>query len=138
MTFNLFQWIVDATQREPHWWGRQCSILNATCILLWASMVETWGAWRCVLIAVCLISIGLMWTTSRSAAWFARVDFGPYCRRVMWVTSILLFPVMDLTATSLSSFLSNAATAAFFSFAACRPPAPPKRRPSMRTAGGMT
>ena len=140
MMFNLFQWIVDASQRQPQWWCQQCVKVEFVCLLLMATLrAEPWDAFSCVTFALNLLSVAVLWWVSASlpvlsglsASWVTGI------RRGQWLLSLACV-LLVRDAAAAAGAVAGLAVSSFFSFAACRPPAPPKRRPSMRTAGGMT
>lgn len=129
--FDLFQWLVDATQRQPHWWCRQCVIAAAvTSAMTEFFRPELRTAWGYIIIGLDATLLVLMWGASASAASAVTLSIPKVMRVVLWCFSGLSLFVLFVkpSAYQFASSVSGIMFASVWSFAASRPPAPPKRK----------
>lgn len=136
MTFDPFQLAVDASQRQPHWWCRQCTYVMGMSSALWFVLLDepmTLGRWFFALITVwCVIH---SWRASASAEACARAATPRWWSITLWFMA-LVGVLAASTASSAASGMFGVTIAAFGSFASCRPPAPPKRKERLAFGGG--
>lgn len=131
MKFDLFQWLVDVSQRQPHWWCRQCTIGAAlTFSMTELFRPETRAVWGYIHLGVWATWLASMWVISASAALAGEQGFPKGMRVVLWCCAgVGLFILSrEPSPFRFASFVADIMIASFYSFAACRPPAPPKRK----------
>lgn len=131
MNFNIFQWLVDTSQKQPHWWARQATIISMILLALRVALRGAPDAGTYVLVAVCLVAFCLNWYMTADAERCAYIGTSPvWFSRLFWV--FVIFAALLSLAEQTASGYAGAAWAicfnAIYSFAACRPPAPPKRK----------
>lgn len=130
---NIFQWLVDTTQRRPIWWCRQCVVATFVGALL-AAVVKypPTGFLNILVVAVWLGTAYLLKGMCRNETALAFAAGPAWLDKILWASSLFFGIPMLLTGNPLA--LCATAQAAFYSFAACRPPAPPKTRRAGRLA----
>lgn len=131
---RLHQWIVDISQRKPQWWGQQCAIaMGMLCALRFVldehpNLIKTVGTGALLLIS------GGFWLQALSSAWFAGFrNVGVWGRIfIIGLAAGCVLGVLsnELSSAGLAAVGSSVATLSFYYFAACEPPAPPRRRES--------
>lgn len=131
LKFDLFQWLVDASQRQPHWWCRQCTIGAAlTFAMTEFSRLEPRTAWSYIGLFAGMSWLAFLWVSSASATSAVGISLNKGVRVLLWcfagMSLFILF--REPSAFRFSSFMSEIMFASVYSFAACRPPAPPKRK----------
>lgn len=132
-----YQAVVDFSQRQPAWWGRQCAIgyLVMTCVHIAVRHGDQ--AWLdYVILAAALLAAPMQWLVTLLPAWFASMGESRFLR-----LSILAIALPDLLglfgqnpAAWASDLLCHVAAVSYCYFAACKPPRP--RVPRTRLAPG--
>lgn len=125
---QVFQPAVDAAQRPPSWWGRQSAALFGVSLLVLGAV----AGWHWLLV-VSLLAAPVMVLAASSSAFYAAMGAGTAVRLGLVVVVVGLWTLFAIVlpawgAVEWLRVLSDVAQLAFFYFAACRPPAPPKRR----------
>lgn len=139
---RVFQPVVDASQRTPVWWVRQTGVLFLIITAMSGALVE-WH-WSVVLVLL-IMPVGLFVATS-SPAMLAMVGDVPVYRKINIVVTavgvgsrvaIVMFLDAVFDTRVALSIACLVVWLALVCFAACRPPAPPRRRES-RIPGRFT
>lgn len=131
-----FQWIIDTSQRQPQWWCMRCAELMLVCSILWFLLKEGItgeDAFDGALLLIVALFVNML---SQSAAMVARLGKIPQgLVLLLWLLALMSLLYID-SAAMLADRVYALAWASFYSFAACKPPAPPKHKPRLATQGG--
>lgn len=136
---NPFQLLIDESQKPPEWWCRQSAKLICVGEVLGDVFTKIpWLVGDCIGIFISGVCCGLYVFWSRSASAVARVA----SRSVSWLAwglaLVAIFRNVIVNAIApehAAGICSGLAAVAFWEFALCRPPSPPKRR-AQRLARG--
>lgn len=125
---HVFQPVVDASQRQPAWWARQAVALTGVCLLLTGALY----GWHWLL-AVAALWIPAVLLLTRAPAALAVLGGFRYLRWGMLAFTVTLwvgfgFVLPEFGGSQWLRLLFDASQLSFLYFAACRPPAPPRRR----------
>jgi lysylphosphatidylglycerol synthetase-like protein (DUF2156 family) len=143
---RVFQPVVNLSQRQPMWWVQQSSVL-AFLLLVMSGVLRGW-AWPLAVTLLVFVPLALLVSLSPLLmAMFGAWSMYRMLLTWVWLLVTALWAVAWLIVASrglagaddgllLPDRLSSAAQLAMAFFAACRPPAPPKRRTSARAAWG--
>lgn len=129
---NPFQWLIDKSQKRPDWWCRQSAKLICVGEVLGDVFTKVpWSVTDSIGMFIGGVCCGLYVFWSRDAPAVARVA----SRSVRWLAWGLALHALwrdmfvhGMTPERAASCFRGFAAVAFWEFALCRPPAPPKRR----------
>lgn len=131
MKLDIFQWLIDASQRQPHWWCRQCTIGAAlTFAMAEFYRPEQLTAWHYIGLFTGMVWLCSLWVSSASATTAVHLDLPRSFRIFIWsFAGVAIFALFNDPSEFRFLFaLEQVMFASIYSFAACRPPAPPKRK----------
>ncbi len=129
---NPFQWLIDESQKPPEWWCRQSAKMICVGEVLGDIFTKVpWSVADCIGIFFSGACCGLYVYWSRSAESVAKIA-SRSIRLLVWgliLHALFRYVFMNaITPEHAAGLCSGFAAVAFWEFALCRPPAPPKRR----------
>lgn len=135
---QVYQRVVDFTQRHPHWLAGQSALLCAVCAVVQMCLKYSELEISSLVLSVFGIACisGLAVTTKYpylmvpSAMDFFLRQYTLWCFLIGLALDLLVWKFTPLADLAQITFMS------FFYFAACHPPAPPKPRTRLASAGG--
>lgn len=113
------QWVVDLTQRQPAWLGRQCAAGMGLIVVVRVALGQYSALW---VAALALCAVALLWALTFSA-WLYDKPTGFI--RVFSIANLAAGAVaLSLAPSALPTFVYDLLLLAYNYFGTCRPPRP--------------